>query len=109
VAYFTDGAPTKGKPRYAFTWNDAEWRFTSAEHRDVFAADPERYAPQFGGFCSMAMSNGVKVAADPHAWTIVDGKLYLKVSKQGVEKFRRNAREYIERAEENWVRLKSQE
>ena len=105
VAYFTEGKPEKGKPEYAFFWNEAEWYFTGAAHRDMFAADPERYAPQFGGFCSVAMSKGVKVAADPEVWTIVDGKLYLKVTERGRDMFRRNARKYISGAEQNWAEL----
>lgn len=108
VAYFTEGAPTKGSPEYAFTWNDAEWHFTSVEHRDMFAANPEHYAPQFGGFCSVAMTKGVKVDADPHFWTIVDGKLYLKFSKRGLEEFRQNPRQYIRKAEDHWAELQHQ-
>ena len=56
VAYFTDGRPVKGSPDFEYVWQDARWRFASAEHRTLFASDPDRYAPQFGGFCTGAMA-----------------------------------------------------
>jgi YHS domain-containing protein len=103
VAYFTKGQPIKGNPEFVFVWDDAKWQFTNATHRDMFASNPERYAPQFRAHCSMALSRGVKVAADPEIWTIVDGKLYL-FSKGGREEFRQNPRENIKKAEANWDR-----
>ena len=103
VAYFTEGQPTKGDPEFVFAWNDAKWQFASATHRDMFASNPERYAPQFSGHCSMALSRGMEVAADPEIWTIVDGKLYL-FSKGGRDEFQRNAHENIKKAEANWGR-----
>jgi len=108
VAYFTEGEPVKGRPEHSFFWNDAEWHFANPAHRDMFAANPERYAPQFGGFCSMALSNGAIVAADPDMWTIVDGKLYLKVTEQGRDRFRQDAETYIEKAEKHWDELQDQ-
>lgn len=103
VAYFTEGQPTKGKNEFAFSWNDAQWRFANARNRDLFAAKPERYAPQFGGFCSMAMTRGVIVAIDPEAWAIVDGKLYLSFSKGAIRKFRGNPADHIKKAEAAWA------
>ena len=75
--------PCKAVPEFAYSWQDAEWHFVTAEHRDLFANDPERYAPQFGGFCAMALTEDVVKVVDPEAWTIVDGKLYLNFSKKG--------------------------
>jgi hypothetical protein len=77
VAYFTDGKPIKGSGEFEFVWSDARWRFASAAHRDMFAADPERYAPQYGGYCAGAMKTGGTSVANPVIWTIVDGKLYI--------------------------------
>ena len=102
VAYFTEGQPTKGSPEFVFAWNDAQWRFANAAHRDMFASNPERYAPQFGGNCSMGLSIGKKVAANPEIWTIVDGKLYLYVSNGARDKFRQNPHENMKTAEANW-------
>ncbi len=108
VAYFTKGEPIKGKPEFAFSWHDAQWHFASAVHRDQFAADPQRYAPQFGGFCSMALTTGDIVVVDPEAWAIVDGKLYLSFSKRGIEKFRDNTAENIKKAEQAWEKKQKQ-
>ena len=106
VAYFTKGQPMKGKRDVAYTWNGAEWRFANATHRDLFAGSPEHYAPQFGGFCSMALARGKIKDIDPEAWIIVDGKLYLNFNKPVREKFRENAHSYIAKAEENWKKLR---
>jgi YHS domain-containing protein len=105
VAYFTEGQPTKGSPEFVFAWNGAQWRFASAAHRDMFAANPERYAPQFGGHCSMGLTKGAKVAANPEVWTIVDGKLYLYFSEGARDRFRENTGENIKAAETNWGKI----
>ena len=102
VAYFTMGRPMKGDPEFTYSWNGATWQFSEAEHRDMFAEEPERYAPQFGGFCSMALAYGQIAEVDPEVWTIVDGKLYLNFNKSVREKFRRNLKENIKKADENW-------
>ena len=108
VAYFTKAQPMKGKPEFTFSWNDAQWYFANAAHRDLFAANAGRYAPQFGGFCSMALAVGKVKDIDPEVWTIVDGKLYLNFSKAFRDKFRQNATENIKKAEENWTEARKQ-
>lgn len=108
VAYFTEAQPTKGKPEFTFSWNDAQWYFANATHRDLFAANPDRYAPQFGGFCSMALTVGKVKDVDPEVWTIVEGKLYLNFNKNVRDKFRKNATENIKKAEENWTEAQKQ-
>lgn len=108
VAYFTEGQPMKGKSEFAFSWNDAEWHFANATHRDLFMANPGRYAPQFGGFCAMGLSMGKKAGADPEAWTIVDGKLYLKFSKDARDRWRKDKAARINKAEDNWAKLQKQ-
>jgi hypothetical protein len=77
VAYFTTGAPTPGVDGYTLRWKGVTYRFASAENRARFNADPERYAPQYGGYCAYAMSINRIADIDPARWTIVDGKLYL--------------------------------
>jgi YHS domain-containing protein len=77
VAYFTDGKPTPGDPQYQHEWDGAVYRFASAEHLELFKSDPERYAPQHGNYCTVAMSRGKKVFADPNSWLIHEGRLYL--------------------------------
>ena len=77
VAYFTEGKPVKGDPRYAYDWDEGRYHFASAKHRDMFVGNPEKYAPQFGGYCTGSMSRGVRNEADPEGWTIQDGRLYM--------------------------------
>lgn len=105
VAYFTEGHAMKGKKEFAFSWADVHWNFTGVAHRDMFAANPERYAPQFGGNCSMGMTRGMMAAADPEAWTIVDGKLYIKFDKATRDRWRPNKAENIKKAEKNWAHI----
>jgi YHS domain-containing protein len=108
VAYFTDGKPVKGRSEFAYTWNDVEWHFANAAHRDLFAGNPERYAPQFGGFCAMGLSMDKQAVADPTAWTIVDGKLYLKFSESARDRWRKDKAANIEKAEANWAKRQKQ-
>ncbi|MFQ5761355.1 MAG: YHS domain-containing (seleno)protein [Acidiferrobacterales bacterium] len=108
VAYFTEGQAMKGKSKFVASWNDAEWHFANAAHRDLFTANPEGYAPQFGGFCANGLSQDMKVAADPEAWTIVDGKLYIKFSKGSRDRWRKDKAEKIKKAEENWAKYQKQ-
>ena len=105
VAYFTESKPMKGKPEFAFKWRDVTWHFTSAKHKDLFAAEPQRYVPQFGGFCAMAMTNGVVLEVDPNAWTIVDNKLYLNFSLRGTGRFRQDLPGNIAKSEGHWAAL----
>lgn len=77
VAYFTEGKPTKGDPKISYEWDEGRYYFVSSEHRAMFVSDPERYAPQFGGYCTGSMSRGVRNEGHPQGWTIVDGKLYV--------------------------------
>ena len=77
VAYFQAGTPTPGDSRFTHDWGGATWQFSSANNRDQFADTPEMYSPQFGGFCSFAVSKGVTADVSPDAWHIEGGKLYL--------------------------------
>ncbi len=103
VAYFTEGQAMKGQSKFAASWNGVEWYFANAGHRDLFAANPERYAPQFGGFCANGLSKGKQVAANPEIWTVVDGKLYIKFSEKAREQWSKDRAEKIKKAEENWA------
>ena len=77
VAYFTDGKPVKGDPKISYDWDEGRYYFTSDEHRNLFTADPDRYAPSFGGYCTGSMSRGIRNEGHPEAWVIADGKLYV--------------------------------
>lgn len=104
VAYFTEGKPTEGNPAFEHKWQGATWRFASAETLEAFKANPEKYAPQYGGYCSWAVSKGKTASISPKAWTIVDGKLYLN-HRLAYGKFKRNTADAIQRADENWPNI----
>jgi hypothetical protein len=101
VAYFTDGKPTQGLPDIEYGWDEHRYRFVSAEHRELFKADPVHYAPQFGNFCAMALSKGEIVVADPENWLISDGKLYVFGKKMGPTLFQQDLAANITKANQN--------
>ena len=104
VAYFTESRPVAGSPEFSYTWNEATWQFSSAENRDKFAENPEQYAPQYGGFCAWAVSQGKTATTDPEAWKIVDGKLYLNYSRERQEAWEEDIPGNIEKADANWLK-----
>jgi hypothetical protein len=106
VAYFTDGQPVAGKPEFELEWNGARWRFASAAHRDQFRADPERFAPQYGGYCAWAVGHGYTASTDPDAWTIVGEKLYLNYDKSVQQDWFPEKERWIEAGDRNWPGLR---
>jgi hypothetical protein len=102
VAYFTEGAPVAGDENITFDYMGATWRFSSAVNRDLFAADPAAYAPQYGGYCAYAVSQGYTAPTVPEAWTVVDGKLYLNFSTSVRRRWERDIPGYIMAADANW-------
>ena len=102
VAYATDGAATKGRAEFEYRWQGGIWRFANAANRDRFAADPARFAPQFGGYCSWAVSRGYTADIDPDAWKIVDGKLYLNYSRRVQRMWEQDVPGNIAKGAANW-------
>jgi hypothetical protein len=102
VAYFTDGRAERGSAEITFDWNGANWRFTSEVHRELFAQDPGKYAPQYGGFCALGMAHGGDVPTKPTAWTIYEGKLYLNMIDEVTVTWRYNPDRLIKRADLKW-------
>lgn len=105
VSYFTSGHPEKGSAEFSATFDDATYWFKNAEHRAQFAADPDRYAPQYSGFCAIQVSRGVKAEADPEAWLIHDGKLYVFSGKRGPAMFQEQTASILGKAAQNWPEL----
>jgi len=102
VAYFEEGKPVKGSDEITYEWNGATWHFSTSEHKNAFEENPEKYAPQFGGYCAYAVSKGSTAKIEPDAWKIVDGKLYLNYD-QGIKKrWEADQANYIEKANANW-------
>jgi hypothetical protein len=105
VAYFAEGKPVAGSSDFTTEWKGATWRFASAAHRDQFAADPVKYAPQYGGYCAWAVSQGYTASSDPDAWRIVEGKLYLNYDKDIQKKWEIDIPGNIAKANESWPKL----
>lgn len=105
VAYVVDGKAVPGTARFEHQWNGARWRFSSAANRDAFAKTPEKYAPQFGGYCSWAVSRNYTADVDPQAFTVVNGKLYLNYSTDVQTRWRADRDGNITKAEGNWPGL----
>ena len=102
VAYFTDSKPVEGNGDFTFEWNGAKWRFVNAEHLAAFKATPEKYAPQYGGYCAWAVSQGYTAGIDPAAWKIVEGKLYLNYNTDVQKKWSGDIPGNIGKADKNW-------
>ena len=103
VAYHTAGAPMKGSAEHAVSYQGATWYFSSAENAAMFEAEPAKFAPAYGGWCSAGASKGKKVPIKPEFWAIVDGQLYLN-SSEGAHKnlFLAKTEETISKGESNW-------
>ena len=105
VAYFRDSAATKGSPELTHEWADATWHFASAENRDAFAEDPQKFAPQFGGFCSFAVGKGFTADTDPDAWHIENEKLYVFADKNVRDEWVEGlGTGTLETSESNWAK-----
>ena len=110
VAYFTDGKATKGSSDISLPFEDSRWQFSSTAHKEMFAADPDRYMPQYGGSCAGGMVLGMLVAADPENWVIVDGKLYMvSGTKADLEAWMAHAAENIAAADAKWAKTAGQQ
>ncbi len=107
VAYFTDNAPVLGSADHTAMWNNVEWRFATAEHRAMFVAEPEKYAPQFGGYCAWATSQGYTAPANPNNWRIVDGKLFLNFNDRAQSLWEGDVPGNIAKGDANWPRVLS--
>lgn len=105
VAYFNKGKAIKGKDSFTFQWHKMTWYFSTKENRDLFSKAPEKYAPQYDGYCAWAMTEARKAQTDPEVWKIVDEKLYLNCSKTAYEKWSRDIAGNIKKADKNWVKF----
>jgi len=106
VSYFTKGSPTKGSDKFTAAYNGAIYQFSSADNRDMFKAEPSKFAPQYGGFCAMGVALNQKFDTDPTAWHIRGDKLYLNLNKDVQKKWATDIPGYIETAQGNWTGIK---
>lgn len=105
VSFFSGSRPRKGRAEFSHDWNGSKWYFSSAANQELFRQSPEKYAPQFGGYCAWAVSQGYAADGDPNVWKIVNGKLYLNYNRRIKEKWEAEQRILILKAEKNWEEL----
>lgn len=105
VAFFTDGKPVKGDPKYASKRDGAVYLFGSKEHKDLFNAEPAKYEPMFGGYCAYGVSRNRLVEIDVNAFQIVNGKLVLQYSTGVREDFNQDQAGNLAKAEARWPGL----
>ena len=105
VAYFTVGSPVRGLPKIEYEWDEHRYRFSRPEHRELFKADPVRYAPQFANLCAISLSRGAIVEANPEYWLISEDKLYIFGGPAGPKLFQQHLARNIAKANQNRVLL----
>jgi len=105
VAYFTQGKPVKGSSDYQTDYQGAQWLFSSQSNLDLFLAEPEKYAPQYGGYCAWAVSQNSTASIRPDLFTIVNGKLYLNYSDKINDRWLKDQTALIEQADKHWPEL----
>ena len=108
VAYFKDNQPIKGVAAYTAEYRGSSFHFASQASRDAFAADPAKYAPQYGGFCAYGAASGYKAAIDPAAFTVVNGKLYLNYDRAVQKEWNKDVPGFIAKADKNWPTVSTQ-
>ncbi len=105
VAFFTDSKPVNGDPGISAKYQGATYIFATKEHKALFEAAPEKYAPQCGGFCAYGVSVNALFPVDINTWQIRDGKLYLNLNKSILKAFNKDIEANIAKAEKNWPAL----
>jgi YHS domain-containing protein len=105
VSYFSGTAPVAGDPAIIATFGGATYRFASATNRDAFLKSPEKYTPQYGGFCAYAAAKGALAPGDPMAWTVVKDKLYINLSPAIKQTWAKDIPGNIAKADANWPTL----
>jgi len=103
VAFFKDHEPVPGKDAYKYSYNDALWFFSSEENLNDFKNEPEKYEPQYGGYCAFGMSKGYKAPVEIETWSIKDEKLYFNYNKDVQKDWIKNQEDLIKRANRNWA------
>lgn len=102
IGYFEEEQPVQGSAQYSYTWKDAVWHFSSEENLQTFKADPEKYAPQYGGYCAYGAYEDHTAPTQADSWTIKNGKLYLNYNLEVRDLWLQNPDEYILVADKNW-------
>ena len=99
VAYWTENRAIEGEKKYSYEYKDAKWRFASQANLELFKANPEKYLPEYGGYCAWAMSDDSLASVDGDAWTMFDGKLYLNYNKRVMKEWRADKARFVQLAD----------
>jgi YHS domain-containing protein len=108
VAFFKESKPVKGSDKFQYKWKDATWLFSTNENLEAFKADPEKYAPQYGGYCAYGTSQGHKAPTQTDTWTVLNDKLYFNYNDKVKELWTKDQANLIKAADEKWPEVKGQ-
>lgn len=108
VAFFTEAKPVKGNNAFAYKWKDATWYFASQKNLDAFKTQPEKYAPQYGGFCAYGTAEGHKAPTKPETWTVENNKLYFNYDMGVKKEWDKDRTGLIKKGDEAWPEVKKQ-
>ncbi len=108
VAFFKENQPVQGKQELVFQWNGADWHFSTQENLEAFKAEPDHYAPQYGGYCAYGTAAGHKSPTVPETGAIINGKLYFNYNAAVQKLFNKNQKGLIEQADKNWPKVKKE-
>lgn len=108
VAFFKEQKPMKGKKELVYDWNGAKWYFSSQGNLNEFKANPEKYAPQYGGYCAYGTADGHKAPTKVDTWTVVEDKLYFNYNQDVKKLWSKNQSELILKADKNWPTVKKE-
>jgi YHS domain-containing protein len=109
VAFFNAGKPEKGKVDFTYNWQDVNWLFATKENLETFKISPEKYAPQYGGYCAYGTAEGHKAPTETDTWTIVGDKLYFNYNQSVKNMWMKDQQQLIEKADKNWPEIKDKE
>ncbi len=105
VAYHSGAGPTRGSSGFTARWKGATWRFANAQNRAAFVAEPERFAPAYGGHCAWAAAQGYKAKGDPRNWRVVEGRLFLNYDDAVQRMWEADIPSFIRKADAGWPDL----
>ena len=109
VAFFRESKPVMGQDSLSYNWKDATWLFSNRKNMEDFKSDPEKYAPQYGGYCAYGTSQGHKAPTETDTWTIVNEKLYFNYNKKVQTMWLKDEKTLIEKADQQWSGIKNKE
>ncbi len=102
VAFHTDSKAVQGDETYSFDWNGATWRFANSNNLELFQRNPDKYAPQFGGYCAFAVSQGFTAEVDPEFWLMNEGKLYIFSNEDVLNDWKKDQGNLEKSAAQQW-------